>query len=108
MGLGGFALRDFEAALELKHAPLVVTGQGLPQTPIANGFVRMPKVLLGIILRVCSSSQKQNAKHKVCVKHVFVQQGNLVTVSKYPPLVFAWTRLLLFFSSSGLPSCASV
>ena len=37
-GWGAFALGDLEAALDLRHAPLVVTGQGLPQTPIANAY----------------------------------------------------------------------
>ena len=44
-GWGGFALGDLEAALGLRRAPLVGTGQGLPKTPIANGFVGMPKIL---------------------------------------------------------------
>ena len=48
-GLGGFALGDLEAALGLKLALLVGTGQGLPKTPIANGFVGMPEILVEII-----------------------------------------------------------
>ena len=49
LGLGGFALGDLEAALGLRRAPLVGTGQGLPKTPIANGFVGMPEILVEII-----------------------------------------------------------
>ena len=43
LGLGVVGLGDLETELGLRHAPLVVTGQGSPQTPIANGFVKMPK-----------------------------------------------------------------